>query len=156
MLALSDRNTMRNARPKFREPEPEPRNLVTLRNEGRLERLREARQADLAVRVEKVRTSDERQDRITLNGLLPKARKVVERIARATKVRPSVILGHNRIPQACFARQAVIYWLSRLTNWSSVEIGKRMGGFDHSTILHGKKAYVSKRKAMGRTLRRAR
>lgn len=54
-----------------------------------------------------------------------------------------------------FARQFVMYWSVRLTKLTLPQIGAVMGR-DHTTVLHGKDAYVSKRKAMKRTLRRAR
>ena len=34
-----------------------------------------------------------------------------------------------------------------------IQIGRWLGGRDHTTILHGKRAYVAKRAAQGRTLR---
>lgn len=31
----------------------------------------------------------------------------------------------------------LVFWLSRQTNVSFAEIGRRVGGYDHSTVLHG-------------------
>lgn len=71
-------------------------------------------------------------------------------------VRPSQLHGAQRSREIVFARQFVMYWAARLTKLSLPQIGRLMGGRDHTTILHGKSAYVDKRKAMGRTLRAAR
>jgi chromosomal replication initiation ATPase DnaA len=63
--------------------------------------------------------------------------------------------GRRSVPLV-FARQFVMYWACRLTRLSLPQIGKLMGGRDHTTVLHGKNIYVEKRKAMNRKLRRAR
>jgi len=60
---------------------------------------------------------------------------------------------HNSI---VFARQFVMYWAIRLTPMSYPLVGRLMGHRDHTTVLHGCRAYVDKRKAMNRTLRAAR
>jgi len=64
--------------------------------------------------------------------------------------------SHRRNRDIVFVRQFIMYWASRMTELSTPLIGKLMGGFDHTTILHGKDAYVSKRAKMGRTLRNVR
>lgn len=68
----------------------------------------------------------------------------------------SAIRSNRRSRDLILAKQFVMYWTARLTDLSYPTIGRLMGGKDHTTILHGKDAYVAKRAAMGRTLRRAR
>lgn len=55
-----------------------------------------------------------------------------------------------------FARHFVMYWAARLTSLSMPQIGRLMGGKDHTTVLHGRNVYPAKRAKMGRYLRAAR
>lgn len=71
-------------------------------------------------------------------------------------VTKSELRSNRRNREITFARQFVMYWTARMTAMSTPLIGKLMGGFDHTTILHGKDAYARKRAAMGRNLRKAR
>lgn len=82
--------------------------------------------------------------------------RVVQRAVKLFRIPVSLIKSQRRSRDIVLARQFIMYWAVRTTNLSLPQIGKLMGGRDHTTVLHGKKAYVSKRKAMGRTLRRAR
>lgn len=75
---------------------------------------------------------------------------------RIFKVKPSLIKSKSRNRRLVFVRQFVMYWTARLTRLSLPQIGMRIGGRDHTTVLHGKDSYVEKRKAMKRTLRPAR
>lgn len=72
------------------------------------------------------------------------------------KVTRNEIRGPRRDQRFVLPRQFIAYWCSRLTSLSLPQIGKLMGGRDHTTIIHGRRAYPAKRKAMGRTLREAR
>ena len=66
------------------------------------------------------------------------------------------IRSGRRGRELVFARQFVMYWAARLTRLSYPQMGRKMGGRDHTTCLHGKSSYVEKRKEMGRTLKPAR
>lgn len=83
-------------------------------------------------------------------------RTIERRICRALKILPSEVKKSGRQRELTFARQAIMYWACRLTDYSYPQIGKRMGGRDHTTILSGKRAYVKKRALQGRTLREVR
>jgi chromosomal replication initiation ATPase DnaA len=78
---------------------------------------------------------------------------IMRRISRATGVSILDICSARRNRKTSFARQAVFYWACRRTKLSLPQIGRRLGGRDHTTILHGKQAYVGKRAHQGRTLR---
>lgn len=54
------------------------------------------------------------------------------------------------------ARLFCYYWSARLTKLSYPQIGQKIGGRDHTTVLSGVSSYRAKRAAMGRTLRKAR
>lgn len=79
--------------------------------------------------------------------------RVVQRICRATGVSKEEILADRRNRTVAFARQAIFYWACRRTKLSLPEIGRRLGGKDHTTVMWGKKAYPEKRSKMGRYLR---
>jgi chromosomal replication initiation ATPase DnaA len=78
------------------------------------------------------------------------------RACRVFHVKPSQIRSNRRHREIVFARQFVMYWAVRLTKLSLPQIGRLMGGRDHTTVLHGKSIYPEKRAKMGRNLRSAR
>jgi chromosomal replication initiator protein len=80
-------------------------------------------------------------------------KQIIERICRATGVSKYDVLSNRRNAELVFARHAVMYWACRRTGLSLPQIGRLLGGRDHTTILHGKRAYVAKRAKQGRTLR---
>lgn len=63
------------------------------------------------------------------------------------------LYSDRRNRRLVFARQFIAYWACRLTTLSMPQIGKLMGGKDHTTILHGTRAYVEKRAYQKRMLR---
>lgn len=81
---------------------------------------------------------------------------IMKRICRALKVSRVDIMSARRNAPVAFARQAIYYWACRRTTLSLPEIGRKVGGFDHTTVLHGKRAYPIKRAAQGRYLREVR
>lgn len=81
---------------------------------------------------------------------------ISRRICRALGVSMMEIASVRRDRHIVFARHAICYWCIRLTTTGYPAIGKKMGGRDHTTVLHGSRKYPEKRKLMGRTLRPAR
>ena len=81
---------------------------------------------------------------------------IMRRICKALKVSRVDIMSARRNAPVAFARQAIYYWACRRTTLSLPEIGRKVGGFDHTTVLHGKRAYPIKRAAQGRYLREVR
>lgn len=76
------------------------------------------------------------------------------RLCRAFGVTPEEICGRARnVPRVTLCRQAIMYWAKRRTLLSPAQIGKRMGGRDHSTVYYGIDAYPKKRAKQGRHLR---
>jgi chromosomal replication initiation ATPase DnaA len=90
----------------------------------------------------------------------PVVKSVFQRIeARACKlfrVKRAELYSCRRQRKLALARHFVMYWACRLTTLSLPQIGRLMGGRDHTTILHGRDAYPQKRAAMGRHLREVR
>jgi len=83
-------------------------------------------------------------------------RKIEERACKVFKVRPSELRSERRPDDIVFARQFVYYWAARLTQQSYPQIGRMMGGKDHTSVIHGKRVYPKKRALQGRFLREAR
>jgi chromosomal replication initiation ATPase DnaA len=88
-------------------------------------------------------------------GYVPTFDKIAERVCRAFKVSLLDLLSDKQDRPVANCRQAFCYWAVRRTGASTVQIGKFLAR-DHSTVLHGKRTYVAKRAAQGRTLREVR
>lgn len=85
-----------------------------------------------------------------------KFQRIEERACKTFKVNVSALKSIRRDDKLVFARQFVTYWAIRTTELSSSQIGRLLGGRDHTTILRCKKVYPARRAKMGRTLREAR
>ncbi len=71
-----------------------------------------------------------------LDGSLPQTPgDVIAAVARARGVTPAIIASRQRTRAIAHARQEAAYWIARLTSYPLAEIGRSMGGFDHTTIL---------------------
>jgi|GEM_PF-1499307 len=81
---------------------------------------------------------------------------IIRRICRAFSISPRDVLSKSRRVDLILPRQAIYYWALRLTPLSSVEIGVKLGGRDHSTIIYGVRNYRKKRQQSGRFLRTVR
>lgn len=79
--------------------------------------------------------------------------EIERRTCRLFKVRPTELYADRRHRRIVFARQFLMYWACRLTTLSMPQIGRLMRNRDHTTILHGTRAYVQKRAYQKRTLR---
>lgn len=78
--------------------------------------------------------------------------RVMFRAVRIFGKAPKQLKGESRQRDIVFARQFIFYWACRKTGLSLSQVGKLVGGKDHTTALHGCRAYREKRKAMGRNL----
>lgn len=82
--------------------------------------------------------------------------RIERRALMVFDLRRNEIQSIRRDRKVAFARQFIMYWACRLTKLSMPQIGAKLGGRDRATILSGKRAYVQKRKKMGRYLREVR
>jgi len=166
MYAVSYQRTMANAKFVAPKPKVETINIVEVRKRWARER---------AIAEAKRRAADEehiRQGKILANELVAKGRATAHdlrtaesgryrpslydievRICQALKIRRDEIHSDRRTRRVVLARHAIMYWACRLTLMSLPEIGRRMGNKDHTTILHARDTYPSKRAAQGRHLR---
>lgn len=65
------------------------------------------------------------------------AELIVEVVAEHHNLTPSEIYSKDKSRNISYPRQIVMYLCRRLTDLSVTEIGKILGGRDHSTVLHG-------------------
>lgn len=169
MRLLSGHNTMRNARPKFRDPNDGI--VVRTIEQIRAEKLREryaaanreairkrdeavaeaARRADEYRQQQEARLRREAQD----EAMRPirETRAIARRLCRVMGVTRRDVESESRAKRVVFCRQAIMYWAMRRTGISMVALGRLLGGRDHTTILHGVKVYPKKRAEQGRYLR---
>lgn len=83
----------------------------------------------------------------------PTFREIERRACRLFKVTPSQVRSDRRHQDIVIVRQFIAYWAVRLTTLSLPQLGRLMGGRDHTTMLHHKRKYPERRAKMGRYLR---
>jgi chromosomal replication initiation ATPase DnaA len=133
-------------------PKPVVR-LVEPREDAEAEIVRQKRELAIANAAERSRAflEESGQTRFKHTYIL-----IEKRLCGAFKITKAELRSKRRSREIVLARQAVMYWTCRLTQRSLPEIGRMMGGKDHTTILHGRDAYPTKRAKMGRNLRAVR
>ncbi|HKL80563.1 MAG TPA: chromosomal replication initiator protein DnaA [Mobilitalea sp.] len=62
---------------------------------------------------------------------------IVDIVAEHYNITPAEIYSKDKSRSISFPRQVVMYLSRRLTDMSVTDIGKILGGRDHSTVLHG-------------------
>jgi chromosomal replication initiation ATPase DnaA len=80
-------------------------------------------------------------------------RTIEERAMRVFKISRQMLYSNRRYKEIVLARQFIMYWAVRRTTLSLPQIGRLMGGRDHTTVIHGREIYPVKRETMGRYLR---
>ena len=63
--------------------------------------------------------------------------RILEQVAGQYKVSPADLLGRNRSKIIALARQVAMYLLIYELELSPTEVGRLLGGRDHSTVIHG-------------------
>ncbi len=69
-------------------------------------------------------------------GYIVSIKQIVSLVAHKYEVQPADILGHRRTGDVVKPRQIACYLAKTITGKSLPDIGNRMGGRDHTTILH--------------------
>ncbi len=101
---------------------------------------------------------DELAQRLGMTTATPRMTyaEIERRACKLFKCTKSDIRSNRRHRDIVFVRQFIAYWACRRTNLSLPMIGRLMGGRDHTTCLHHKRVYPTRRAAMGRFLRQVR
>lgn len=161
MFAVSASRTMANARFRVSEPQKELE-PVRKQEEPRVAMLRaEVVQMQELARKRKAAVYDIEQAQRTLMKFSFGAQhqrigRIMARICKAMKVSPQEVMSQRRHRDIVAARQAVMYWAVRQTRLSLPQIGNKLDGRDHTTVLWGVKKHRERRAAQGRYLRVAR
>lgn len=74
---------------------------------------------------------------------------ILRAVADEHEVSVSDILGPRRVKHISLARQHAMWALMKETRLSSVAVGRRLGGRDHSTVLHGVRRHEERMRARG-------
>ncbi len=64
-------------------------------------------------------------------------KQVISRVAEYYQIKPSALYGERRLKTIALARQITMYLLRKEVQLPLEEVGRILGGRDHSTILHG-------------------
>lgn len=83
----------------------------------------------------------------------PSVADIERKALRVFNVTKAELHSNRRDRKVSFARQFVMYWAVRLTPMSLPQIGRLIGGRDHTTVLHGSNVYPQKRELRGRFLK---
>lgn len=62
--------------------------------------------------------------------------KIIDEVARTFSVSSESIMGRKRTANISTARKVSMYVIREITGMSTLEIGKRFGGRDHSTVVY--------------------
>jgi len=152
----------------FREETDRVVSIQQMRQQRRAEAERERLKADEALQAQRkiaseaIRAANEALRQLHAQWAIEEGKsaiplrssiaRVMERISRATGVSIFDITGQRKTVRIAFARQAVMYWCVRRTGKSLPQIGAALDR-DHTSVIHGSRAYPKKRAAMGRRLR---
>ena len=68
---------------------------------------------------------------------------VIEEVANIFQLAPLDLKSRKRDKETALARQVAMYILRRKTSCSLAQIGKELGGRDHSTVVHAKEKIAS-------------
>lgn len=69
------------------------------------------------------------------------AKQIIQQVASKHKIDPGDMVGPSRTRDLVRARREAYYRIRTETKLSLPQIGRRFGGRDHTTILHGIRAY---------------
>lgn len=133
--------------------------ILSKRLAAERERRKEAERIAWEARIAQVRVAEERRAAVTEARKAAGVpfrhtyRSIEERAMKLFRVTRSELNNNRRNRELVFARQFIMYWACRLTALSLPQIGKLMGGRDHTTSMHGRDVYPVKRAKMGRYLR---
>ena len=71
----------------------------------------------------------------------PTSKQIIEQVAKQFDLTVADIVGHSRRATVAYARQVAMVRMHLTGKYSLSEIGRRLGGKDHTTVLHAIKKY---------------
>lgn len=124
-------------------------------NEHHVETIRDlrAQNAEMIVRLSKFTdkpiVDQSRREPDSVNALLkkqPSLMDIVVIVAEHFDMSPKIILSQRRSRDVCDPRQVMMYLAKQLTTHSLPAIGRRLGGRDHTTVLHAVQRIEARRR----------
>lgn len=118
-----------------------------------LERVLASKEAELTKQIELLETKadlEARQERRRTRQIF---RRIEARAVRVFGVTLADLHDDSRSKKKALPKHFVRYWGKRLAKMSSLEMGRCMGGRDHSSIINSLHQYPKRRAEMGRYLR---
>jgi len=91
----------------------------------------------IAILLDADRARDDMADRVMATD--DTRMGIVCAVATAYRVEPTAMIGRSRAPAVCAARHTLAVLLSDMLGMSTVQIGRYLGGRDHSTVVAGMK-----------------
>lgn len=79
------------------------------------------------------------------------AKRIIAQVAEQHGLTAAELLGATRVRSIAYARQEAMWRISRELGRSLPEIGRMMGGRDHTTVLHGIRAHERRLAEAGKT-----
>jgi hypothetical protein len=124
------------------EPEPEPllRDILLVSSHTILAEQIERLPAQ-SVRIEPIEGA---QNMTFKNTPVWVVRAMLQEVAEASRLTPEQIVGQQRNVRIVAARHYLMWRLRRETTWSLPQIGRFLGGRDHTTVLHGIRSWEKK------------
>ncbi len=91
------------------------------------------------------------KDQISSNNRSVDTAEIFGAVSKHYGISTSELVGHSRQRELILPRQIAIYLIREQTNKSLPEIGKIMGGKDHTTVLHSQRKIASEIKVNTKT-----
>ena len=77
--------------------------------------------------------------RVLITGMGGELEEIQRKVSEHYNIRLSDMIGPKRVRTYARPRQVAMYLAKQLTSRSLPEIGRRFGGRDHTTVMHGVK-----------------
>lgn len=78
---------------------------------------------------------------------IPAWKRIIGEVAAKHRISPIELCSNRRLKALAFARYEAMYRMRTETRMTTPEIGRRLGGRDHTTVLHGLSRYEAAMKA---------
>jgi hypothetical protein len=83
----------------------------------------------------------------SLPVMSPRIRAILKAVAERHDLPLDVMLARRNLRPLVYARQAAMHELVRVGEISLTAVGRVLGGFDHTTIMHGIRAHLRRQAA---------
>lgn len=110
--------------------------LIVARLKREIESLQQQLAAERAKLADITSARTAREFEVANSGCIPKVERILRTVCDYYGMTRTDILSHRRTKKVAHARIITAYLMKELTILSYPQIGQRLGGRDHTTILH--------------------